>query len=79
MSKIKAVDGKSTDEKHEKNLRILERYFIGRDDSGHSYIVPIARKIEFDKWSESEDSDPDLFNEYRFNGGFLTFTDPRIN
>jgi len=80
---VKSIDKKPTDEKHEKNLHILERYFIGSDDSGHKYVVPIARKLEFDEWSqadtEEEDFDPDLFNDFRLDGGLLTFTDPKVN
>jgi hypothetical protein len=81
--KVKGIDRKLTDEKHERNLAILERYFIGSDDSGHEYVVPIYRKIEFDVWveadTEAEDFDPDLFDEFRLDGGLLTFTDPKVN
>lgn len=81
--KIKSIDKKPTDEQNEKNLSILERYFIGTDESGHHYVVPIYRKIEFDEWSEAdteaEDFSPDLFNEFRLEGGLLTFTDPKVN
>jgi hypothetical protein len=80
---VKGIDKKPTDARREKNLAIVERYFIGSDDSGHEYVVPIHRKIEFDEWNnmstESEDFNPDLFNEYRLDGGLLTFTDPRVN
>ena len=79
---VKSIDKKPTDERREKNSIIIERYFIGRDDAGHEYVVPIYRKIEFDEWNqmstESEDFNPDLFNEYRLDG-FLTFVDPRVN
>lgn len=82
-AKIRSIDKKPTDEKHERNLNILERYFIGSDESGHDYVVPIARKIEFDEWSatdaETDDFDPDLFDEFRLDGGLLTFTDPKVN
>lgn len=80
---VKSIDKKPTDERREKNSIIIERYFIGRDDSGHEYVVPIYRKIEFDEWNqmstEVENFNPDLFNEYRLDGGLLTFTDPRVN
>jgi len=80
---VKSIDKKPTDDRRERNLAIVERYFIGSDDSGHQYVVPIYRKIEFDEWNEmsteSEDFNPDLFNEYRLDGGLLTFTDPRVN
>lgn len=80
---IRSIDKKQTDEKHERNLAILERYFIGNDDSGHSYVVPISRKIEFDLWAtadtEGKNFDPEKFNEFRVDGGLLTFTDPKVN
>jgi hypothetical protein len=80
---VKSIDKKPTDERREKNSIIIERYFVGSDDSGHQYVVPIYRKIEFDEWNqmstESEDFNPDLFNEYRLDGGLLTFTDPKVN
>ena len=83
VAKIRSISKKGTDEQNEKNLSILERYFIGRDESGHKYVVPVLRKIEFDAWnesdSESEGFDPGLFNEYRLDGGLLTFTDPKVN
>ena len=80
---VKSINKKPTNEQNEKNLSILERYFIGRDESGHQYVVPVHRKIEFDEWSEAdteaEDFDPDLFDEYRLDGGLLTFVDPKVN
>lgn len=82
-TKVRSVDKKPTDEKHEKNLTILERYFIGRDESGHKYVVPVSRKLEFDEWSEADTEangfDPGLFNDCRLDGGLLTFTDPKVN
>jgi hypothetical protein len=79
MSKILSLDKKPTDEKHEKNLAILERFTLVSDNDGHEYVIPLARKIEFDKWVEAEDFDCDRFNEFRIEGGLLTFTDPKVN
>ena len=80
---VKSIDKKPTDEKNEKNLAIIERYFIGHDESGHRYIVPVYRKIEFDMWAtadtEGKNFDPGKFNEFRLDGGLLTFTDPKVN
>lgn len=82
-AKINSIDKKPTDEKHERNLRILERWTLVSDESGHEYVIPIARKIEFDTWSqmetELEEFNCELFNEFRIEGGTLTFTDPRVN
>jgi hypothetical protein len=80
---VKSIDKKPTDEKAEKNLRILERFTLVSDESGHEYVIPVARKIEFDTWNqmdtESEDFDCSLFEEFRIGGGLLTFTDPKVN
>lgn len=81
--KIVRIDKSATDAKAEKNLLLLERWTLVSDESGHRYVIPIARKIEFDAWSqmdtESEDFNCDLFNEFRIDGGLLTFADPRVN
>jgi hypothetical protein len=80
---VKSIDKKQTDDRREKNLAIVERYFIGSDDSGHDYVVPVYRKIEFDEWNqmstEAEGFNLNLFDEFRVDGGLLTFTDPRVN
>jgi hypothetical protein len=80
---VKSIDKKPTDDRREKNLVIVERYFIGSDDSGHQYVMPVYRKVEFDEWNqmstESEGFNPSLFDEFRLDGGLLTFTDPRVN
>jgi hypothetical protein len=80
---IKSINKKPTDEKNEQNLRILERFTLVSDESGHEYVIPVARKIEFDTWNamdtESEDFECELFNEFRIEGGLLTFTDPKVN
>lgn len=79
---IKSIDKKPTDEKNEQNLRILERFTLVSDDDGHKYIIPVARKLEFDAWlratEDSDFSDPG-FDEFRIDGGLLTFTDPKVN
>jgi hypothetical protein len=83
MGKIRSIDGKSTNEKHERNLAIIERWTLVSDESGHRYVIPIARKIEFDAWNEmdtgSDDFNCALFDEFRIDGGTLTFTDPKVN
>ena len=57
-----------------------ERYFIGSDNSGHEYYVPVSRQDEFQKWAELPDDDEAAWDtpEYakRIDGSF-TFTDPR--
>ena len=58
-----------------------QRFFIGYDNSGHEYIVPVERRMDFEDWSNIDEDDPDSWEapEYaqRCEGG-LTFTDPRF-
>jgi len=58
---VNSIDKKQTDDRREKNLAIVERYFIGRTSE------------------EAEGFNPNLFDEFRLDGGLLTFTDPRVN
>lgn len=57
-----------------------ERYFIGSDNSGHEYYVPVSRMDEFRRWSELPEDDEDGWDApewaTRIDGSF-TFTDPR--
>ncbi len=80
---VKSINKKPTDEKQERNLRILESWCIVSDESGHEYVIPVHLKIEFEEWNEmdteSENFDCERFNEFRKDGGILTFTDPRVN
>lgn len=59
---------------------MTERYFIGSDNSGHEYFVPVSRREEFDNWSQLPEDDEVGWEtpEYatRIDGRF-TFTDPR--
>lgn len=61
-------------------MRIMERYFISADNSGHKYYVPVSMRGEFQAWAElPEDSEagweaPEY--AHRIDGEF-TFTDPR--
>lgn len=55
---------------------VTQRYFIGYDDCGHEYIVPVERKEEFREWRELESESPQ-FDQCRMNVNRLTFTDPQ--
>jgi hypothetical protein len=68
-----------------------ERYFVGHDNSGHSYIVPWKAYKAWGDWvefsSSNEETWTDAETDYAWNtpdyaeridGGTLTFTDPRI-
>ena len=58
----------------------VERYFIGHDDSGHQYFVPMSRHDDWIKWSSLPEDDETGWNvpDYatRIDGRF-TFTDPK--
>ena len=58
----------------------MERYFVGSDNSGHEYYVPISKRGEFQAWAELPEDDEAGWEapEYakRIDGRF-TFTDPR--
>lgn len=52
------------------------RYFLGADDSGHRYAVPVERRGEFYSWVENPDADDAPTWARRIDGRF-TFTDPQ--
>lgn len=59
-----------------------QRYFIGSDNSGHEYIVPVEKRDVFWSWSEMDEDDPDSWEapEYALRlEGRLTFTDPKFD
>lgn len=57
-------------------------YFIGADDSGHRYLVPLNRRHEWLAWCELPGDDPASWTEpdyaVRFEGELLTFEDPKL-
>lgn len=79
--KIQAIKGETT-EQHEKNLRVIERFMIAHDNDGHQYVIPLAKRTEFYEWLADEErstySECEKYNEYRVEGGLLTFTDPKV-
>lgn len=60
------------------------RYFIGADDSGHRYAVPVDRRDDWANWSERA-ANPSTFDPGAWNApdyvvrieGDFTFTDPQ--
>lgn len=60
------------------------RWFIGYDDVGHEYLVPVARQEEWDAWvfqlekMDTDSIDYDLPPYAKAFSGYLTFTDPQI-
>lgn len=59
-----------------------ERYFLGHDNSGHDYVVPVSRRDEWFRWLEIPEDDERSWEvpEYAKRiDGRLTFTDPRTD
>jgi hypothetical protein len=59
-----------------------QRCFIGRDQSGHTYIVPVEKREAWEIWTAIPEENPDAWNapDYaRLVEGGLTFTDPQEN
>lgn len=82
-TKIKRIDRTETTEEVERSALLVERFTLAKDGDGHEYVLPISRLVEFEAWDatdpESEDFDCGKFDEYRYDGGLLTFTDPATN
>ena len=61
-------------------LALSERYFIGGDNSGHEYYVPVSREDEFREWAELPEEDERGWDApewaTRIDGTF-TFVNPR--
>ena len=66
-----------------------ERYFIGKDSSGHDYILPVKIRHKWDEYTindiDAEDYDrqeefENLFMHWRtgYALGCFTFTDPKL-
>lgn len=58
------------------------RYFIGHDESGHSYLVPVEHHDEWEKWTELDQDTEAAWDTPTWatilDGGTLTFEKPRI-
>ena len=56
------------------------RYRIVGDNSGHKYVIPVAKSEDWSRWMEIPDDDERAWVEpeyaVRIDGNF-TFTDPR--
>lgn len=65
---------------HEKH----RRYFIGRDNSGHRYLVPYDCRKAWEEWIDiSEDDErgwevPDEIDAMRIDGSFVHFCCPTV-
>ena len=81
MAKLKCINRQPTDEKHEKNIALIERYRVISDESGHDYVIPVYKTKEFEAWvraTEDGDNSNYDFDDCRIDGGVLTFTDPKV-
>jgi hypothetical protein len=60
-----------------------QRYTVVSDDDGHEYVIPVEQRDEFYAWLADEErstyEENDRYDEYRLNGGTLTFTDPQTS
>lgn len=60
------------------------RYFLGRDNDGHWYIVPVAMAAEWEAWSAIPEDDERAWDApefaHRFGGApcLVTFTTPHL-
>lgn len=58
------------------------RFFVGSDESGHDYIVPLEREAEWSAWTALPEDDEASWDApewaMRIDGGRLTFTDPKV-
>ena len=57
------------------------RYFIGADNSGHDYLVPVSFRQEWNDFCELDEEDPASWDvpdwAIKFEGD-LTFSDPQF-
>ena len=59
-----------------------DRYFLGRDGSGHWYLVPEVNRSDWDQWRDIGEDDPaswepPIFADRIFGSpSFLTFEKP---
>jgi len=60
---------------------VTRRYFIGSDNSGHEYLVPVELRAEWSAWQELDEDDERSWTvpgECQRIEGTLTFTDPQM-
>ncbi len=59
------------------------RWFIGGDGSGHTYLVPLVHYTAWNTWLEIPEDDPAAWDvpsyAVRFEGELLSFTDPQLD
>lgn len=59
----------------------VQRHTVVSDNDGHEYVIPVEKVEQFYIWLEDEElstyEDCERYDEYRVNGGKLTFTDPK--
>lgn len=62
----------------------LKRFYLSRDQSSHWYIIPYARRAEWDKWLELPEDDerswtpPAWAREVGGSPSLVTFERPEI-
>lgn len=61
-------------------VKTADRFFVGHDNSGHEYFVPVSRTDEWYAWVEIPEDDERSWEAPGYAGridGRFTFTDPR--
>ena len=65
-------------------VKTARRYFIGNDQSGHRYIVPLDQRGQWDAWCSLDEDDeeawevPDDIDAVRIDGAFVSFIFPVV-
>jgi hypothetical protein len=56
----------------------VTRYFLGRDDDGHWYLVDAGKREEWETWVEDPDAwaTPEFARRLGGSPSWVTFTDP---
>lgn len=59
------------------------RYFIGSDNSGHKYLVPVSIMDEWTEWSNLSEDDERSWEPpaeaVRIDGSLVTFCRPEVS
>lgn len=59
-----------------------QRWTLVKDNSCHRYYIPFDKIKEWYEWTEMDEDNPASWEEPEYahsvDGGYLTFTDPRI-
>jgi hypothetical protein len=61
---------------------VKQRYYLGKDDDGHDYLVPVEKRDAFEEWATGDSIAGDDYPEGVISIGCspnsVTFENPRI-